>query len=472
MLELPSTAAAPNKAMAELEAQLEVVNGKLNKIQNETSKLAKKWGVEIWYWTELLEIRKERLDACSNFGYSESAVLMEGWVPEKSVAGLEKMLGRTTKGRHIFHAADAPKEEAESAPTKLENPPLIKDFEFITEMYGSPSPTEVDPTPFLAITFPLFFGICLGDVGYGVLLSAVMISGFWIGGAFPRNVRRMLVISGVTAIVFGLLTGSFFGPNIPALWVNPVNDPVTILKLAVFIGVLQLFIAFALVKALKDIFRRAWKRVFLEDIARALVIIGFFGLGFCILGMGLRTFGVDFTFPKMGLAEAFNPIAPASTVVVIFRGMFYVGILAGVVGAITLSKGARSKFSGTINVFYGVIGLIADAASYSRLMALGISSTVIAFLLNNILSIAFDGMVRPNLVLSPALILAGVVMVGIAFIFIAGHCFNLFLASMGGFIHTLRLHFAEFFGKFYEGSGEKFAPFKAKRVFTEVKGGE
>jgi len=472
MLELPSTASVPDKAMAELEAQLGVINYKLNKIQNETSKLAKKWGVEIWYWTELLEIRRERLEACSNFGYSESAVLIEGWVPEKNVAKLEKMLGRTTKGRCIFNAADVPQEEAESAPTKLENPPLIRDFEFITEMYGSPSPTEADPTPVIAITFPIFFGICLGDVGYGALLAAVMLSGFWIGGAFPRNIRRMLVISGVAAIVFGLLTGSLFGPNIPALWFDPVKDPVSLLKLAIFIGILQIFVAFALVKLLKDAFRRAWKRVCLEDISRALVIIGFFGLGFCVLGLSLRTFGINFAFPKMALMDAFNPLAPASAVVVALRGMFYVGVLAGVVGAIILVKETRSKVSGSINVFYGIIGFIADVTSYSRLMALGVATTIIAYLLNFVLLMTFNGMVSPNLTLSPMLILAIVTMVGIALVFLIGHSFNMFLGCMGGFIHTLRLHFAEFFSKFYDGTGQKFAPFKAKRVFTEVKGGE
>ncbi|MEW6222766.1 MAG: V-type ATPase 116kDa subunit family protein, partial [Candidatus Hadarchaeota archaeon] len=116
--------------------------------------------------------------------------------------------------------------------------------------------------------------------------------------------------------------------------------------------------------------------------------------------------------------------------------------------------------------------LIADVTSYSRLMALGVSTTVIAYLLNLILGMAFDGMVRPNLVLSPALIIAIAMMVGIAFVFIAGHCFTLFLAALGGTIHTLRLHFAEFFSKFYDGTGEKFAPFKAKRAVTQVKGGE
>jgi len=110
--------------------------------------------------------------------------------------------------------------------------------------------------------------------------------------------------------------------------------------------------------------------------------------------------------------------------------------------------------------------------SYCRLMALGVATGVIAYMLNFILGLTFDGLVRPYLSLSPTVIIAIVVLIGIAFVFLAGHIFNIFIGSMGGFIHTMRLHFAEFFGKFYEGGAEKFAPFKAKRVFTKVKGGE
>jgi len=471
-LELPQVFVAPNKAMEQLGQQLTNLEKQKAKVEQEIAKLAKSWAPDVGRWVELLEIREERLKACSSFGYTDAAVSIEGWTPAKKAAKLESIFTKTTRGKCIFYVCDPSKDEIEQIPSKFENPPVVRDFEFITEMYGMPRHDEADPTPFLVVSFSVFFGICLGDAGYGALLAIFMMSGFWIAKAFPKDIRIMLAIGGICAIVVGILTGSLFGPTIPAIWSDPTKNPLPLLKLAIVLGILQLFVAFAVVKALKDAFRREHTRVILEDVTRAMLILGFFGLGFCVVGMSLKSFGIDFTFPKMAVADAFNPLASATTIVFILRILFYVGLIGGIIGGIITSQGIRSKVGGAINAIYGLIGLIADVTSYCRLMALGVATGVIAYMLNFILGLTFDGLVRPYLSLSPTVIIAIVVLIGIAFVFLAGHIFNIFIGSMGGFIHTMRLHFAEFFGKFYEGGAEKFAPFKAKRVFTKVKGGE
>ena len=471
-LELPQVLVAPKKAMEQLTRQLAELEGQKTQVEQEIAKLAKSWAPEVGRWVELLEIRGERLKACSSFGYTDAAVLIEGWAPAKKAAGLESIFTKTTRGRCIFRAHDPSKDEVEQIPSEFENPPVVRDFEFITGMYGMPRYDEVDPTPFLAISFSVFFGICLADIGYGALLAIFMISGFWIAKSFPRDFRRMLAVAGICAVVVGILTGSLFGPTLPAIWSDPTRNPLPLLKLAIVIGILHLFVAFGIVKTLKDAFRREWTKVILGDVSRGMLILGFFGLGFSVVGMSLTSFGIDFTFPKMNMVDAFNPLAPAAASVVILRILFYAGLIGGVIGAIVTSKGAQAKVGGAINAVYGLISLIADVTSYCRLMALGVATGVIAFMLNFILGMTFDGMVKPYLSLSPTVIIAIVVSIGIAFVFLAGHIFNIFIGSMGGFIHTMRLHFAEFFGKFYDGGAEKFAPFKAKRVFTKVKGGE
>jgi len=471
-LELPQVFFTPDRAMEQLGQQLANLEKQKAKVEREIAMLAKSWAPEVDRWVELLEIREERLKACSSFGYTDAAVLIEGWTPAKKATKLESIFTKTTRGKCIFYIHEPSKEEIEQIPSKFENPPVVRDFEFITGMYGMPRHDEVDPTPFLMVSFSVFFGVCLGDAGYGALLAIFMMSGFWIAKAFPRDVRIMLAVGGICAIVVGLLTGSLFGPTIPAIWSDPTHDPIPLLKLSIVLGVLQLFAAFAMVKVLKDAFRRDWKRVILEDAMRAMVILGFFGLGFCVVGISLKSFGIDFTFPKMAIVDAFSPLAPAATIVVVLRIFFYVGLIGGVIGGIVTSQDIRSKVGGAINAVYGLISFIADVVSHCRLMALGVATGVIAFMLNFILGMAFDGLVRPYLSLSPAAIIAVVALIGIVLVFLVGHVFNIFLGSMGGFIHTMRLHFAEFFGKFYEGGAEKFAPFKAKRVFTNVKGGE
>jgi len=471
-LELPQVFVAPKKAMEQLGQQLANLEKQKTKVEQEIAKLAKSWAPEVGRWAEILEIREERLKACSSFGYTDAAVLIEGWAPAKKAVRLESIFTKTTREKCIFYIHDPSKDEVEQIPSKFENPPVVKDFEFITEMYGMPRHDEADPTPFLVVSFSVFFGICLGDAGYGALLAIFMMSGFWIAKAFPKDVRIMFAVGGICAVVVGLLTGSLFGPTIPAIWSDPTKDPIPLLKLSIVFGILQLFVAFALVKVLKDAFRRDWIRVISEDAMRAMVILGFFGLGFCVVGISLKSFGIDFTFPKMTIADAFNPLAPAATIVVVLRILFYVGLIGGVIGGIITSQGIRSKVGGAINAVYGLIGFIADVVSHCRLMALGVATGIIAFMLNFILGMAFDGLVRPYFSLSPVVIIAVVALIGIVLVFLVGHIFNIFLGSMGGFIHTMRLHFAEFFGKFYEGGAEKFAPFKAKRVFTNVKGGE
>jgi len=471
-LELPPVLVAPRKAMEQLTRQLAKLEEQKIQVEQEIAKLAKSWAPEVGRWVELLEIRGERLKACSSFGYTDAAVLIEGWAPAKKAARLESIFTKITREKCIFHIHDPSKDEVEQIPSKFENPPVVRDFEFITGMYGMPRYDEVDPTPFLAISFSVFFGICLGDIGYGALLAIFMVSGFWIAKAFPKDVRKMLAVAGICAVAVGILTGSLFGPTIPAIWSDPTRDPLPLLKLAIVIGILHLFVAFGGVKMLKDAFRREWTKVVLEDITRGMLILGFFGLGFCIVGMSLKSFGIDFTFQKMSMADAFNPFASAATSVVILRILFYAGLIGGIIGAVVTSKGARAKFGGAINSVYGIVGMIADVTSYCRLMAIGVATGVIAFMLNFIVGMSFDGMVRPYLSLSPTVIIAIFALIGIAFVFLAGHIFNIFIGSMGGFIHTMRLHFAEFFSKFYEGGAEKFAPFKAKRAFTKIKGGE
>jgi V/A-type H+-transporting ATPase subunit I len=470
LLELPSFLGSPSAAIKELKKRLIKVEQRQQDLGRVVKKLASAKAREVSKVRELLEIQKERLESAGLFGYTDATTVVEGWVRAKQVSDLERVMSAATEGHHIFRTYEPRRDEVESVPVEMENPKVVEDFEYVTEMYGLPRYDELDPTPFLSFTFALFFGIALSDAGYGIALGLFMASGFWFAKMFPRKLRRMMIVCAIFTVVAGLLIGGWFGFG-GGLWVNPIERPVPLLKLVIFIGIIHLLMAFGLAGALKDIFRRNWKSLVLSRISPILIVIGFFGLSFCILGIGLHEFGINYTFPKMEISAVFNPFAPATAIVMIFRILFYLGLGIGMISATLFAKDAKGKLGGPISVIYGITGYIADVSSYTRLLALGIAGSVIALSINLILGLMYHGLM-PTEITPLSAIYAGLLLIGLAFAFIAAHSFNIFISSLGCFIHTMRLHFAEFFGKFYESGGEKFAPFKAKRRFTKVERGE
>ncbi len=475
-IELPPLKGLPREVLKNLEGQLKELQKQAEDLEKRKRKLARAKASQLNCMAELLEIQRDRLSCDSIFGFTDATVVVEGWVPAKKMGELESTLTAATKGRYVVRTYEPEQMEIERTPIQLENPSGIKDFEYITEMYGLPRYDEVDPTPVLAITFAIFFAICLSDAGYGIALALFLASNFWIVRIFPLELKRIMILCAVFTVVAGFLMGGWFGdalanvhPFFRAHWTNPIEDPLPLLKLALLIGVLHLLIAFGLAGGLKDIFRRNWRSLIFIRISRTLIIVGFFGLAFCVLGMSMTSLGIDFTFPKMGLFDAFNPFVPTQSIVLAFRAFFYSGLGIGIAGEILTKEGISQRIGGSMNVIYGIIGMVADVVSYSRLMALGLATGVIAFLINYIIKFIYQTMFPSELSVLTAIVAIPLIAI-LAFLFIVGHSFNIFINSLGGFIHSMRLHFAEFFGKFYEAGGLKFSPFKAKRTFTKLKG--
>ncbi len=464
-LELPPLEEAPSVSLRRLEEELAELERRKGELEEGRRKLARRWAEEVGSTLELLEIHVERLRASALLGYTESTVLLEGWVPEGE-GGLEGLLRTLTSGKLLFRTYEPGKEP----PVKLENPPGLRNFELLTETYGLPRYDEVDPTPYLALTFPLFFAICLSDAAYGLLLALFMGSGFWVARVFPPRLRKIVLVGALLTIPVGCLLGGWFGGlfgRAPPLWVDPLENPIPILKLAVFLGILQILWGVAGGACLKDAFRGEWKRLCLVHLPQLLLVVGFFGLALSSLGVSLSEFGLSFAFPKMSLVEVFNPLSPAPTVLVLFRLLFYLGLFAGMAGSALTAGSALSGVGSSVNFAYGITGLVADAASYTRLTALCISSSIIAFAINYILGWIYGSLSPPLEGISSALVI--LLLAVLVLLFFLGHCFNLFVQSLGAFIHTMRLHYVEFFSKFYEGGGEKFSPFKVKRVFTRIR---
>lgn len=478
-IEIPPFEEPASIAIKSLSLRLKEIDREKSNLKGEIGKLAKKVAKDVNCTLELLEVQRDRLECGKIFGYTDMTLVMEGWIPAKELAKLEKIFFEATKDRFILRIYRPEDIEVEKVPVELENPALAADFEYVTEMYGLPKYNEVDPTPFVSITFPLFFAICLGDAGYGIILGLLMASNVLFFKDFPKKLKRLMITCSVFTVFAGFMMGGWFGdllagihPIFQAHWVSPLVGvgPIWLLKLSLFIGVLHLILAFGFAGALKDFYNRDWKSLIFKKIAYVFLTIGFFGLVFCLLGLSLESFGINYVFPKMGMFQAFNPFTPSSSVVSFFRFSFYIGLAMGIVGAVLTGEKVSGKVGGPINVIYSIVSLTADVVSYSRLMALGMASGVIAFLINYIIRFTYESLFPKQLTVFSA-IFAGVLLMGLVAAFVVGHAFNMFISTLGGFIHTTRLHFAEFFGKFYESGGEKFTPFKVKRKFTKIKRG-
>lgn len=468
-LDLPRSEKTPREYLDEVEDKLEDLKKKEEEIEEKIEEVKQQKAQEINTLTECLRIQKERQEALMLFGQTHYTTLIEGWSPKEDIHEVERVIEETTDGAYLIKSYEPSESDVAETPVKLENPKFAESFEYLTEMYDLPRYDSTDPTLITAITFSLFFGFTLSDAGYGLMLLAVFLSGYSrIKGLFSKRLRYVMIGGAIGTIIAGALFGSWFGGMLGEhfsvfrpYWVDPIDNPIPFLKLVLFLGIFQLAIGHGIGGSRKDILRGKWKKVVFDDIGSTLLIIGLFLLIFCVVGMGLREFGIPYSFPKLSIFAAFNPLSGGSMLVQIYRGIFYSGIVLAVMDKLT-EEGVplMQRMGGTINTFYSVVDLISDVISYSRILALGVATSVIALVINKIGFIIFDIMSG---------LFSGGVIVGVivlALIFAVGHIFNIFINSMTGFVHTMRLHYAEFFQTFYESGGKEYSPFKLIREYT------
>jgi V/A-type H+-transporting ATPase subunit I len=357
---------------------------------------------------------------------TEQAVLLEGWVKENDYPRLEEIVshfGASSLGR-IEPA------EGEDVPVEIENKSIIKPFEVITRLYGMPQYFNIDPTAFLAPFFTVFFALCLADTGYGILM--VVIAGWLIiKMQGDKKLLWMLGICGVSATVFGAMTGGWFGDMIPQflpalgtmrqklMLFDPLADPRPFLALALGLGYFQINFGIA-VALVHDLKRRDFIAAICDRLTWLVMLnsILIFGLG----KFGLISGQVGSLFGKIALI-------PAVTI-------FLLSHRQGGIGA-RLGMGFYSVFS---TIFF-----LGDVLSYLRLMALGMVGAGLAMAVNIMAKIAMG-------------LPYGIGIIAMILILVGGHLFNLAMSALGAFVHTLRLQYVEFFPKFLVGGGKNFEP--------------
>jgi len=343
------------------------------------------------------------------------------WADEEEKNRFEKAIKSICEDSKIV---EVKLQEDERPPVSLENKGLVKPFQAVTDIFGLPSDREIDPTPYLSLFFIIFFGICITDAGYGLLLALFTgLALILFKERFAKNnLVKLLFYGGISTFIAGVLFGSYFGvgpeeiglPFMKAFKViDPIKDTVLFMGLAFFLGYLQICFS-QVVKMIK-----AGKIKNRDEF--------FSGMTWLVFYLFLGVYSLSLTFP-------FLKTIGIAGLILFGAGLFLVE-----------SKGQKiflKPLVGGIKILQGLISTMSDILSYSRLMALGLGTGVIALIVNQI-AFLFGDMIPYVGWLVSAVILAG------------GHLFNLGINALGGFIHSARLQFVEFFPKFMEGGGRR-----------------
>ena len=431
-IEIGKVEGTPQQIISNADARLSAIESERATVKSDLRVVAEQWDDEILALKEQLENEKEKNDILSAFVKTKDAYMLEAWVPVKDTEKVEQLVEKSSEGHCAFELIEIEGTDDEDVPILQQNGWYAKPFEYLVEMYSPVRYNEIDPTIFVAIMFPIFFGFCLTDAVYGLVVSAIGVVLLRGMGKINKTMNAfgwILIWSGLWAVVLGLITNGFIGDfperlagfRLPTVFapVEAFKHPDTILIIAIAIGVIYTNIGF-IIGAI-DNFRYGNKK---EAIGSQLC--------WFVLEAGVIFLALGYLMPEIGMI-----------------GYAIGGVLVlACIGMLVYSGGAY----GVMDIF----GFMGDVLSYARLLALCLATGGIAMTVN-ILAQMLNNMVP----------YAGIILA--IFIFIFGHIANFAFQVLGAFINALRLNYVEFFSQFFMGGKNKFEAFKANRIFTKTK---
>ena len=394
---------------------------------------------EIKTTQDYFRIRADKYNVINELDHTRHVFVINGYIPEEDSEKLRALCERVATCYVEF--ADA----GDDAPVKLKNNRFSKPAQNILTMYAAPSKGDIDPTPILAFFFYFFFGMMFSDAGYGFLM--VVVIGIVLKIFKPdermRNNLKLFQYCGVSTMIWGLIFGSIFGDAPAALYnyftganvkmteilpwptLDPQKDALMLMIISIAFGLVHILVGmgcqFYICFKEKD-----YKVAFFDTGLWMLMLTGF-----AVLGVGMAT---------------------TQTVMMIGAGIAIVSAV-GLVLTQGRDKKGFGKVIGGLASLYDVTSYISDLLSYSRLLALGLTTGVMAQVFN-MLSTMFGRSV-----------------VGLIFmivIMLVGHAINIGLNALGSYVHTMRLQYVEMFSKFYEGGGEEFEPFSLNSKYIKI----
>ena len=430
---------APQKEQERVKEELAILFTKEKKLLaqiNQSQSLIRElqWAEEV----TLAHLEREKIK--DQLIQAKHLTIVQGWIAQEDKHALTDFISQELGEHSVYISFEVPTKEeiTTEIPTKLNNHPLIRPFEMLTEMYSLPKYEEIDPTPWMAPFYFVFFGMMVADIGYGLVmfLGTLLFQKLQV---LPRGTARFVKFFQILAIptmLWGLVYSSFFGMalpkevlgvSLPFPLLSTTDDMETILILSVVFGFIQILVGLFI--AGKEHIK---KKEYLSAISN-----GFSWQGI-LIGLAMVAVG--------GLLLQSQAVLLTGTILTILSALSI--LIIPILQSPSKLKGAAK---GAYNL-YGVTGYIGDLVSYTRLMALGISGGSIASAFN--LLVAF----MPPI----ARFTIGVLLILVL------HALNLFLSLLGAYVHGARLQYVEYFGKFYSGGGRPFRPLKTAEKYMNI----
>ncbi len=388
---------------------------------------------------DYFRIRADKYNVINELDHTRHVFVINGFIPEQDCEKLTALCDRVAVCYIEFGDAD------DDAPVLLKNNRFSRPAQNILMMYAAPSHADIDPTPLLAFFFYFFFGMMFSDAGYGLLMVVaigIVLKVFKPDKRMRENLK-LFQYCGVSTFFWGLVFGSIFGDAPASLYNFFTGANIT----------------------MADIL--PWPTIDPQKDALMLMIISIaFGLIHILVGMGCK-FYICFRDKDYGgaffdtglwmmllIGIAVLGVGMATSQVVFYIG---VGIAIACAVGLLLTQGRKKKgfgkVIGGIASLYDITGYISDLLSYSRLLALGLTTGVMAQVFNMLAT------------------MFGKSLIGVIFMFVillVGHAINIGLNALGSYVHTMRLQYVEMFSKFYEGGGQEFEPFSLKSKYIKI----
>lgn len=386
--------------------------------------------------SDLLTWQRDRFRTVEAAASTAQTVVFSGWLNQQKLAAIETELT-------IKHLAAVFSEvelvDGEEPPVDIVNSPFVQPFEAVTRLYGMPGYTDLDPTVFLAGFFFLFFGLSLTDVGYGLALVAasVFILLFCKVTKAVRLFAKLLLFIGTSTVFVGMLFGGYLGfdPSLlpaplQALQLfDPIGNPLPVFYLALGLGVFQVMVGMML-----KIYSEARNNRLIDGVRDQ--------------GPWLFMFVVGIAY--VATVTGYLDVLPAT----VYGNLAWVGVAMILIAGALASGNVFQRILSALLGLYAGVAHFSDVLSYSRLLALGLATSALAYAVNLIASMVSG-------VPYVGFLLAGIIL-------LIGHLFTLVINTLGAFIHSARLQFVEFFGKFIAGTGKEFAPLKRSETYVTI----